>query len=84
MIEEKTDKDFLNEMRKLHEQQEEKYASYVKAKSSEKNIHPEFVAAVVDEVAADDAIFTVDTGMSAVWAARYLKGRRDRYLTGSI
>lgn len=84
MIEEKTDKDFLNEMRKLHEQQEEKYASYVKAKSSEKNIHPEFVAAVVDEVAADDAIFTVDTGMSAVWAARYLKGRRDRYLTGSF
>ncbi|MGC1204828.1 MAG: thiamine pyrophosphate-dependent enzyme [Flavobacteriaceae bacterium] len=84
MIEEKTDKGFLNEMRKLHEQQEEKYASYVKAKSSEKNIHPEFVAAVIDEVAADDAIFTVDTGMSAVWAARYIKGGRDRYLTGSF
>jgi pyruvate dehydrogenase (quinone) len=35
-------------------------------------------------VADDDAIFTVDTGMSAVWAARYLKGKKNRYLTGSF
>lgn len=42
------------------------------------------MASVIDEVASDDAIFTVDTGMSAVWAARYIKGKRNRYLTGSF
>lgn len=84
MLETKTDDEFLKNMRKLHVEQEEKYASYVESKSEEKNIHPEFVAALLDEVAADDAIFTVDTGMSAVWAARYIKGKRNRYLTGSF
>ena len=84
MLEQKTDDEFLKDMRKLHEEQEEKYISYVKEKSEEKNIHPEFVASVIDETAADDAIFTVDTGMSAVWAARYIKGKRNRYLTGSF
>ncbi|GHJ25583.1 hypothetical protein TPA0910_00160 [Streptomyces hygroscopicus subsp. sporocinereus] len=32
-------------------------------------IHPEYVASVLDEEAADDAVFTVDTGMCNVWAA---------------
>ncbi len=84
LLDKKTDDEFLKEMRKLHKEQEEKYASYVKEKSEENNIHPEFVASVINEVAADDAIFTVDTGMSAVWAARYIKGKRNRYLTGSF
>lgn len=38
----------------------------------------------MDKLADDDAIFTVDTGMSAVWAARYLKAGANRYLTGSF
>lgn len=84
LLEKKSDDGFLKGMRKLHDEQEEKYASYVEEKSKEKNIHPEFVASVIDDIAADDAIFTVDTGMSAVWAARYIKGKRDRYLTGSF
>jgi pyruvate dehydrogenase (quinone) len=35
-------------------------------------------------VAEDDAIFTVDTGMTAVWAARYLRMTRKRRLIGSF
>jgi pyruvate dehydrogenase (quinone) len=38
---------------------------------------------LIDKLANDDAIFTVDTGMSAVWA-RYSKAGRNRYLTGSF
>ena len=60
------------------------YDSYVKGKGEAKEIHPEYVASVIDQLADDDAIFTVDTGMSAVWAARYLKAGRKRYLTGSF
>nr|WP_321366282.1 thiamine pyrophosphate-dependent enzyme [uncultured Desulfuromusa sp.] len=57
---------------------------YVRDKKPEKLIHPEYVAYLVDKLADDDTIFTVDTGMSAVWAARYLKAGTNRYLTGSV
>ena len=45
---------------------------------------PEHVTSVLSEVADDDAIFTVDTGMTAVWAARHLRMTRDRRLIGSF
>jgi pyruvate dehydrogenase (quinone) len=47
-------------------------------------IHPEYVADVLDELAADDAIFTVDTGMNNVWAARYLTPNGRRRVIGSF
>ncbi|NVJ47020.1 MAG: ubiquinone-dependent pyruvate dehydrogenase [Cytophagia bacterium] len=84
LVEEKTSTEFLDKMRDLHQEVEKTYESYVKDKGSEKQIHPEYVAHLVDQLADDDAIFTVDTGMSAVWAARYLKAGKNRYLTGSF
>jgi pyruvate dehydrogenase (quinone) len=84
LLELKSSTDFLDKMRVLHQDLEEKYDSYVQNKGSEKLIHPEYVAYIVDKLANDDAIFTVDTGMSAVWAARYLKAGTNRYLTGSF
>lgn len=47
-------------------------------------IHPEYVASVLDEVAADDAVFTVDTGMCNVWAARYITPNGRRRVIGSF
>jgi pyruvate dehydrogenase (quinone) len=84
LVEAKFSTDFLDEMRSLHQEIEAVYDSYVEEKGSVKNIHPEYVAFLIDKLASDDAIFTVDTGMSAVWAARYLKAGRNRYLTGSF
>jgi pyruvate dehydrogenase (quinone) len=46
-------------------------------------IHPEYVAFLLDELADDDAIFTVDTGMCNVWAARYLTPNGRRRVIGS-
>jgi pyruvate dehydrogenase (quinone) len=45
---------------------------------------PEHVTSILSEVAEDDAIFTVDTGMTAVWAARFLRMTRERRLIGSF
>ena len=45
---------------------------------------PEHVTSVLSKVASDDAIFTVDTGMTAVWAARHLRMTRERRLIGSF
>src|SRR6266436_3543550 len=49
-----------------------------------KPMHPQYVAKVVDEVAADDAIFTCDVGTPTVWAARYLTMNGKRRLLGSF
>ncbi len=50
----------------------------------EKRIRPEAVAALLDQHAANDAIFTSDTGMSTVWLARFVDMRDSRRLIGSF
>ena len=40
--------------------------------------------AMVDETAQANAIFTVDTGMTCVWGARYLKASGQRKMLGSF
>ncbi len=52
--------------------------------NSEHKIRPEAVAAVVNELADDDAIFTTDTGMSTVWFARFVHMREHQRLLGSF
>jgi len=49
-----------------------------------KPMHPQYVAKVVDELAADDAIFACDVGTPTVWAARYLTMNGKRRLLGSF
>src|SRR5262245_41085340 len=49
-----------------------------------KPIHPQYVARVLDELAAQDAIFTCDVGTSTIWAARYLTMNGNRRLIGSF
>jgi pyruvate dehydrogenase (quinone) len=49
-----------------------------------KPMHPQYVAKVVDELAADDAVFTCDVGTPTVWAARYLTMNGSRRLLGSF
>jgi len=52
--------------------------------SKEKIIHPQYVARVLDELAAQDAIFSCDVGTPTIWAARYLKMNGKRRLLGSF
>ena len=47
-------------------------------------IHPEYAARILDELASDDAVFTVDTGMCDVWAARYITPNGRRRVIGSF
>src|SRR6185369_15954884 len=49
-----------------------------------KPIHPQFVARVLDEVAAPDAVFACDVGTPTIWAARYLRMNGQRRLLGSF
>ncbi|GBD49998.1 ubiquinone-dependent pyruvate dehydrogenase [Methylopila sp. Yamaguchi] len=49
-----------------------------------KPLHPQHVAKVIDRLAADDAVFTVDVGTPTVWAARYLTMNGRRRIVGSF
>ena len=53
-------------------------------RASDSPLHPQYVAATVDKLAAADAIFTVDVGTPCIWAARYLRMNGTRRLIGSF
>ncbi|MGA5420292.1 pyruvate dehydrogenase [Streptomyces lavendulocolor] len=81
----KTDRRFLDKMLKKHaDALEGVVRAYTRKVEKHRPIHPEYVASVLDEIADDDAVFTVDTGMCNVWAARYLTPNGRRRIIGSF
>jgi pyruvate dehydrogenase (quinone) len=85
LVEQKSDRSFLDQMLQEHaralEQVVDAYAYDVEHRVP---IHPEYAANLLDEVADDDAVFTVDTGMCNVWAARYITPNGRRRVIGSF
>jgi len=47
-------------------------------------IHPQYLTRLIDERAADDAVFIPDVGSPVVYAARYLTTTRERRIIGSF
>ncbi|MEV1289388.1 thiamine pyrophosphate-dependent enzyme [Micromonospora sp. NPDC049679] len=49
-------------------------------------IAPQYLARLLDELAADDAVLTCDSGTIATWAARHwqIRGDREFYLSGNL
>ena len=49
-------------------------------------IAPQYVVSVLDELAADDAVLTCDSGTIATWAARHwmIRGGREFFLSGNL
>lgn len=84
LVSEKEDASFLERQRESHEHEVEKLQVYVDHVARQHPIHPEYVAATLDRLAAPDAIFTVDTGMTTVWGARYLHASGERRILGSF
>ena len=83
-IKQKQTDDFLQKQLKGYERVKENLNAYVEEKGQTDKIHPEYVMSVVDQLASKDAIFTVDTGMTCVWGARYLHGTGERKMLGSF
>ena len=84
MVEMKTDTTFLDLQLEFYKEVKKKLLIYVKDTGKSNAIHPEFVTSMINELAARDAIFTVDTGMCCVWAARYIEGTGERKMLGSF
>jgi pyruvate dehydrogenase (quinone) len=57
---------------------------YVEKGPGIKPIRPEFLAATLSDLAADDAMFFADTGTACMWTARHIQGGRNRRIFGSF
>jgi pyruvate dehydrogenase (quinone) len=77
LIKPKRNRKFLDDMlRRHHKALTGVVSAYTKNVEKMKPIHPEFVAATLDELADDDAVFNV-------WAARYITPNAKRRVFGS-
>ena len=84
MITTEADDTFLHQQLELYKEVKKNLRIYVEDTGMSNAIHPEFVASVINELADKDAIFTIDTGMCCVWAARYIEGTSERKMLGSF
>ncbi len=84
LVEEKADDKFLRSHVDKTERANKRLQHYVTRGPRIKPIRPEYVAAVLDELADDDALFFADTGTPCIWAARHIHYGPRRRLFGSF
>ncbi len=83
-LETKSDRRHLDDALRHYARARKKLDKHVKGIEGRRPIHPEYLTAMLSDLASQDAIFTADVGMCTVWAARYLGMTRDRRLLGSF
>ncbi|HEY0244112.1 MAG TPA: thiamine pyrophosphate-dependent enzyme [Mucilaginibacter sp.] len=84
LVQQKNDDSFLRAQLKVYADVKHKMQTYVNDEGERNSIHPEFVASTINNLATNDAIFTVDTGMSCVWGSRYIQATGKRKMLGSF
>lgn len=80
----KTDRDHLDRSLKHYRKTRAQLDSLAVNDRDKTPIRPEYVAALANRLASDDAVFTCDVGSPVVWAARYLTMNGRRRLVGSF
>ena len=83
-VEPRDDRRHLDEAIANLKKSREHLNAYVEHVSSEGRPHPEHLTSVIDANASDEAVFTVDTGLNDVWAARYITAKVGRNIIGSF
>lgn len=84
LLEEKSDTTYLDKCRTHYAEARKDLDDLAVGTPGKRPIHPQYVAKVVDQLAAEDAIFTCDVGTPTIWAARYLRMNGKRRLLGSL
>jgi pyruvate dehydrogenase (quinone) len=80
---EKKDRGHLDRCLKAYKQAREGLDDQAEGRAGGK-IHPQYLARLLSDHAADDAVFTFDVGTPTIWAARYLKMNGKRRIMGSL
>jgi pyruvate dehydrogenase (quinone) len=84
LLQQKADGAALEEAQAHYKKAREGLDHLATGKPGKTPIHPQYVTAVLDRLASEDAIFTCDVGTPTVWAARYLTMNGKRRLLGSF
>jgi pyruvate dehydrogenase (quinone)/pyruvate oxidase len=84
LLKQQTDTSFLEKCQKAMGHWREKMTAL--QDGNRNPIAPQYVVGVLDELAADDAIMTCDSGTIATWAARHwhIRGGRQFFLSGNL
>jgi pyruvate dehydrogenase (quinone) len=83
-LDQKSDSTHLDEARENYRKTRKGLDDLGQGRDGKRPIHPQQIARVLSEFAADDAVFTCDVGLPTVWAARYLAMNGKRRLVGSF
>jgi len=84
LIKVKSDSSHLDRMTGHYRRARERLDRLTEERRGHSPLHPQTVAAAVDRLAAQDAVFTADVGSPCIWAARYLRMNGSRRLIGSF
>jgi pyruvate dehydrogenase (quinone) len=84
LITAKTDSAHLDLMTAHYQRARGKLDRLAEERRGRSPLHPQSVAAAIDRLAADNAVFTADVGTPCIWAARYLRMNGRRRLIGSF
>lgn len=80
----KNESSFLDKALSDYAAIKDKFNEPIKNPGNQGAIRPEYMLSLLDNLADDDAVFTVDTGMNNVWTSHYLTPKKDRKMVGSF
>jgi pyruvate dehydrogenase (quinone) len=83
-LQQKSDHTHLENSQAHYKSARQKLDDLATTEPGKKLIHPQYLTAVLDKLASEDAIFTCDVGTPTVWGARYLNMNGKRRLLGSF
>jgi pyruvate dehydrogenase (quinone) len=84
LLEPKTHTAHLDRMTKHYRRARSRLDKLARDRAGDSPLHPQYVAATIDRLAAEDAVFTVDVGTPCIWMARYVHMNGTRRLVGSF
>jgi pyruvate dehydrogenase (quinone) len=84
MIGVKSDSSHLDRMTAHYRRARARLDKLARDRRTDSPLHPQYIAATIDRLAAQDAVFTFDVGTPSIWAARYLRMNGTRRLVGSF
>ncbi|MGW3125148.1 thiamine pyrophosphate-dependent enzyme [Streptomyces sp. NPDC001076] len=84
LVEPKSDGGFLARCVEETERFHRRMRHYAEKGPRIRPIRPEYLATVLSDLAADDALFFADTGTPVIWAARHIRYGPKRRLLGSF
>ncbi|MEO7080779.1 MAG: thiamine pyrophosphate-dependent enzyme [Flavobacteriales bacterium] len=84
MVAEKEDNAFRASLVDAFDKWKDRMRENADPRDDHEPLHPQIFARVIDQQASTDAIFTIETGTAAIWAARHISFHGERRILGSF